>query len=168
VGSQADIYEGLRPPRPTPPDEICTCPAGTPVKLMSAARLSFNPIHCLECNLEVPPERIGLDRELAADLAFWHWTYGAIGALELASGEYEAWARQELMNPESPANQHGLELARELGALVPTYFWFWQPEADEGWKPPSECPVCSGALTVYESGIFRQLLCERDRVVVAG
>ncbi len=94
-------------------------------------------------------------------------TYGAIDALELQSGDYEQWARAELMNPDSPPNREALKLARRLSELVPTYFWFWQPESDDGWQPPSSCPVCGGALLSHTSGLFPQLLCHRDRIVVA-
>ncbi len=133
---------------------------------MSTGGLGFNPIHCLQCNGEVPPERLELERELVDAVANWYRTYGAIDALELQSGEYEEWARAELLNPDSPPNQEGLELVRRLNELVPAYFWFFQPESDEDWQPPSSCPVCGSVLVAHDSGLFPQLLCERDRLVV--
>lgn len=163
-----DIYERLRPPAPTPADEICSCPAGTPVKLMSAGGLGFNPIHCLNCNLEVPPERLGLSREVADAVAAWLRTYGAIDALELASGAYEQWARSQLLDADSAPNVEGLRLARQLNELAPCYFWFWQPDGDEDWEPRSSCPICGELLRRYDSGIFPQLLCERDSLVLVG
>src|SRR4051794_2341645 len=102
-----DTYKRLRAPAPTLEDELCTCPAGTPVKLMSTGGLGFNPIHCLNCNLEVVPERLGISAELAEAVATWLWTYGAIDALELASGAYEQWARDELLDPTSSPNIEG-------------------------------------------------------------
>jgi len=132
------------------------------------ASLGFNPIHCLECNLEVPPELLELGAELANAIAHWLRTYGAIDALELQSADYEQWARAQLMNPQSPPNREALELARRLNELVPTYFWFWQPEGDDDWQPPSSCPVCGGVLVSRDSGLFPQLLCEQDRIVVVG
>lgn len=48
-----DPYAQLRPPAPTPIDEICSCPSSTPIRLMTS--LGENPIHCLDCNLESPP-----------------------------------------------------------------------------------------------------------------
>ena len=65
MGRTVEIYVRLRPPAPTPADELCSCPQGTPTKLMSAGGLGFNPLHCLRCNLEVRPERIGFGGELA-------------------------------------------------------------------------------------------------------
>ena len=166
VDNADDVYERLRPPPPTPASELCSCSSETPVKIMSTALMGFNPIHCLECNLEVPPERLGFGQELANAIADWLRTYGPIDALELQSGEYEEWARAELMNPDSPPNREALKLARRLNKLVPTYFWFWQPQGDDDWQPASWCPVCGGVLAPHDSGLFPQLLCEQDRVVV--
>jgi hypothetical protein len=163
-----DIYERLRPPEPTPTDELCSCAAGTPVKLMSTGGIGFNPIHCLDCNREVAPERLGLSAKLAEAVATWHWTYGAIDALELASGEYEQWARDQLLDPASPPNVEGRVVVERLNELNRCYFWFFEPEADDDWRPRSTCPICDEPLTRYEGGFFPQLLCERDKVVVVG
>jgi hypothetical protein len=101
---QDDKYASLRAPAQTPSDELCQCAPGTPVKLMSTGGIGFNPIHCLDCNLEVMPERLGLSAKLAEAVADWHCMHGAIDALELHSGAYEQWARGELLDPSSPAN----------------------------------------------------------------
>jgi predicted nucleic acid-binding Zn ribbon protein len=135
---------------------------------MSTGWMSLNPIHCLECNLEVPPQRLGLDPVLADAVATWLRTYGAIDTLELESGPYEAWARAELLDPDSPPNRGGVALARQLNALVRTYFWFWQPQGEEDWQPPTACPVCGGLLVAHDSGLFPQLLCDNDNIVVVG
>ena len=167
MGTDRDTYRRLRPPPATPVDELCVCPPDTPIKLMAA--LTFNPIHCLNCNLEVPPERLGFTAKLAEDIASWLLTYGALDALELASGPYESWARAELLDPSSEPNREGLRLAKELSQFRRCYFWFWQPEAaDEGWEPRVTCPVCDEPLGQYNEGIFRQLLCEQDHLVVVG
>jgi hypothetical protein len=68
----------------------------------------FNPIHCLDWNLEVPPERLSLTADLAEEIASWDWEHGAIETLELASGEYEEWARLRLLDPASPTNAEGV------------------------------------------------------------
>lgn len=162
-----EMYDRLRPPAPTPDDEICDCPHGTPVKLMGAA-LFYNPIHCLECNGEVPPERLELDPRLAEDLATWLSTYRAIDWLELASGEYEMWARQQLMDLDGPPNREGLQLNGRLNEAVRSYFWLWQPESEDGWRPPTRCPLCNDELTRHDTGLFPQLLCEEDSIVIVG
>ena len=48
------------------------------------------------------------------------------------------------------------------------YFSVWQPETDEDFQPPSTCTICGGVLTRYDDGIFPQLLCERDSIVLIG
>jgi hypothetical protein len=101
VIDQRDIYERLHSPGPTLEDELCACVDEPPIKLMSTGGIGFNPIHCLKCNLELRPERLGLSSELVDAIAEWYRTYGAIDALELASGPYESWARSQLLDPES-------------------------------------------------------------------
>src|SRR5438552_1446404 len=96
-GRGGDRYDALKPFGPTPPDEICSHPQGTPIKLMSLACLSRNPLHCLRCNLEVPPERLDLTPLEVQAVAHWNSMDGAIGWLELDSGPYEAWARAQLL-----------------------------------------------------------------------
>lgn len=64
-----DIYFKLRPPKPTLADELCRCVGRTPIKLMYA--LSYNPIHCMGCNLEVPPQSLTLSEPLVEEIADW-------------------------------------------------------------------------------------------------
>ncbi|TMC46612.1 MAG: hypothetical protein E6J23_02330 [Chloroflexi bacterium] len=164
-----DPYVQFRPPDPTPDDEICGCPADTPVKLVSLRELQgFNPLRCLDCNGEVPVDRLALTLPVLQAVSFWDSQHGAITALELASSRYEAWARQELLDPQSATNQSGLEAARLVNASHPCFFSFFDPDSDEDWKPRDHCPVCNGHLVRYRKGKYPQLLCERDRVVVGG
>jgi transcription initiation factor IIE alpha subunit len=39
---------------------------------------------------------------------------------------------------------------------------------DESFVPRSTCPVCGEVLVPYDEGIFPQLICERDRLVLVG
>jgi hypothetical protein len=59
-------------------------------------------------------------------------------------------------------------VARHVDELNRCYYWLWQPEADEDWTPRSTCPICSEPLEPYGGGIFPQLLCERDSIVLVG
>ncbi len=164
-----DVYERLRQPGPTPEDEVCSCADEPPIKLMSMRDVDgFNPIHCLNCNLEVPPERVGIDSDLVQAIAAWDAEHGAIETLELQSGEYEMWARARLLDPASPTNVEGRELARRLNERRRCYMWFFQPQSDDDWQPRETCPVCGDELERYDQGIFPQLLCERDRLVLVG
>lgn len=128
--------------------------------------LSENPIHCLDCNLEVAPEALPLPPELVDPVADWCGLAGAIGLLELDSGAYEAWARTHLLDPESPVNRQGRDLQRRLDGLRRCYYWLFQPEADDDRAPPTTCPICGRSLATYQSGIFSQLLCESCSVVL--
>ena len=164
-----DIYARLRPPPPTPEDELCSCSGEPPIKLMTMREVDgLNPIHCLDCNLEVPPERLALPKAMVEEIACWDDEHGAIETLELASGAYEAWDRARLLDPDGPTNVAGRELARRLSSQRPCDRWFFQPESDPDWRPRATCPVCRDPLDVYNGGIIRQLLCERDRLVLAG
>ena len=166
--TNSDPFERLRPPERTPDSDRCDCAAGTPLKLISRGGTNFNPIACLDCNLEVSPERIGLPAALAWAVADWLWTYGAIDVLELASGPYEQWARDQLLDLASPPNVEGRAVTDRLNELQRTYFWLFQPETDDDWAPPAACPICNGPLAPHTGGIFPQLLCERDSIVLPG
>jgi hypothetical protein len=165
--AEHDIYERLKP-FITQADELCSCPPGTPIKLMSTGGIGANPIHCLNCNLEVAPGRFDLDGRQVDAVADWLRTYGAIDALELASGAYERWARLQLLDPASPPNVEGRRVAAILNEKERCYFWFWQPSADDDFKPRTSCAVCGGTLARYDGGIFPQLLCEDDSIVLVG
>jgi len=164
-----DIYARLRPPKATPEGEICSCSGTPPIKLMSMRQVGgFNPVHCLNCNLEVPPERLALSADLVEEIAHWDWEHGALETLELASGSYEEWARSRLLDPDSATNTAGRALAVKVSVLRACYFWFFQPQADDTWQPRKTCPVCAEPLECYDLGIFPQLLCEHDRLVLVG
>ncbi len=158
----------LRPAPPTPPEELCSCPTGTPIKLMGLSGLTSNPLHCLRCNREVAPERLHLSSKEVEALAHWNGMDGAIGWLELDSGPYADWARSQLLDPKSPVNIRGLELVKELNERHRCYFWFFQPEADDDFEPRTTCPVCERPLAAYDEGLFPQMLCDHDHVVVVG
>jgi hypothetical protein len=111
----SEAYAKLRPPEPTPADEICRCGSEPAIKLMTA--LSYNPIHCVAYNLEVPPERLGLPPQLAEAVAYWNWIADGIHRLWLASGAYEDWARSQLADLASPVNVEGRRTAGELNGL---------------------------------------------------
>ena len=169
VPPPADPYFKLKPGRPTPDDEICACTDSPPIKLMSLALLYENPIHCLRCNGEVPPERLQLQPYEVDAVAHWNSVYGAIDLLELDSGPYEAWARTQLLDPASPPNLEGLEVAQSLNRVRRCYFWFFQPvDLEDDVEPRSTCPICEEGLTAYDDGLFPQRLCEKDGVVLGG
>jgi predicted nucleic acid-binding Zn ribbon protein len=166
MAGDRDIDNLLRAPEQTLADELCSCLGESPIKLMSTGGIGFNPIHCLECNREVPPERLAISRALVQDVARWLRTYGAIDALELASGEYEAWARSQLLDLRSPPNVEGREMARRLNEYRRCYFWFFQPQGDDDFVPRTTCPNCDRPLDHHDTGLFPQLLCEHCDLVL--
>ena len=61
--------------------------------------------------------RLGVSRRSVGDSnAIWR-----ADRLWLDSGPFEAWAKAQLEDPESPVHERGLELTKELGEIGPTY-----------------------------------------------
>jgi len=146
--SVKDPYARLRPPLPTPIDEQCGCSGDPPIMLRSV--LASNPVACVECNLEVPPERLGFTSELAAALAGWRAFHDCFFILWLDSQEFESWAQAQLETPDSPVNRRGLALASELNAYRKCYYWWF---ARENFSTPEICRVCSGHLERASYGV---------------
>ena len=85
--------------------------------------LGFNPVHCIQCNLEVPPERMDLDSTVVEELANWHRVYMSFDYLWLDSREYEQLAVQELGDLDSPINRRGLQICRRLSEFSTCFYW---------------------------------------------
>ena len=164
--SNRDLYFKLRPPPETPRDEICTCKGNRPVKLMCA--LGYNPLHCIDCNLEVAPESLALSERFIEKLVSWRDLYDAIDQLWLDSGEYETWAREQLTDITSSVNSRGMALQRDLDVSRRCYFWYFQDQSIEGFQPITQCPNCHGPLAVYPNGIFPQFVCEQCGIITVG
>jgi hypothetical protein len=162
MDNETDPYWKLRPISATPEDEVCRCEFGVAVILRDG--LTDNPLFCVECHGEVPPERLGFDARLAEDIASWRSAYDSLFRLWLDSGEYEPWAKARLMDPSGQVNTRGRNLVERLNAFVPAFYW-WFKDTD---APESErlciCPVCSGALTPYGKRDLRA--CEACRILV--
>ncbi len=139
-----DPYWKLRPASPTPDDELCACADSPPIMLQ--AHLSANPISCIACNLEVPPERVGFSEDIAEELAFWQRFHDCFYFLWLDSGEFEPWAKAQLGNPTSAVNKRGLELVVKLNAIRPAYYWWFQDSGSVDFQPLLECPICQTKL----------------------
>ncbi len=158
-----DAYSKLRPPAPTSEDELCHCPRCPPIKLMCA--LSYNPIYCMNCNLEVPPQALGLSESLVEEIVHWRILADALDRLWLESGAYENWARDQLSDITSSVNQLGLQLQSALTDVRHCYYWYFQDQFVEDFKPIVDCPKCGIPLLLYPDGIFRQLICEACGIV---
>jgi hypothetical protein len=159
---QTKPYWQLRPAGPTPDDEVCYCPPDTPIMLRDG--LTDNPLFCVSCHGEVPPERLGFDARFAEQIANWLSVYDSLYRLWLDSGAYEKWAAARLSDPYGQVNRRGREIVAQLDAVTPTYYWwFVDTEAIE----PDElagCPVCSGPLDLVKGRDFRE--CAVCRILV--
>lgn len=134
----------LRAPRATPPEELCSCEGCPPLLLRSL--LGFNPLGCAACNLEVPPERLGISPELAEALAAWRSFHDCFYLLWLDSRDFEDWARNELSNPQSPVNSRGLSLRAQLERVRHAYYLWFQDAGAAGFMPLTSCPACGSRL----------------------
>lgn len=161
-----DLSGKLSPPAPTARDEICSCAPQRPIKLMQA--LSFNPLHCMNCNLEVRPETLALDDQLTDEIAHWNSIYEALYRLWLDSGEYEEWAAAELGNLRSSVNESGRLLVTQLNQVRECFYWWFQDESVENFSPCDACPACKGKLDLFESDKLRQYVCRECSMVFAG
>ncbi|MGD9366841.1 MAG: DUF2310 family Zn-ribbon-containing protein [Desulfobacteraceae bacterium] len=136
-----DPYQKLIPEMPTPDDEVCHCEELKDIYL--AHKLGSNPVHCLRCNGEIPPEKLALSGTLADSIASWNSVYGSLYALWLDSGEYENWARDRLLDVKGQVNIDGLDLVKQLDRVAISYYlWFYENDDDV----PNACPLCGIAL----------------------
>ena len=148
-----DPYFKLRPEPPTPEDELCACEKISEIYL--CYRLGSNPVYCMECNGEVLPDKLACGERLAEAIAFWNSVSGSLYLLWLHSGEYEQWARDRLLDPRGEVNTRGIEIAKQLGSIAKTYYW-WFSESPE--TAPKACPLCGAELVGKKGSKF--LLCE--------
>jgi len=160
VSQESDPYWKLRPEGTTPPDEVCECKDEPPVALQD--HHSSVPLACLRCNGEVPPERLGFSEQLSEELAFWRNFHRAFDTLELDSGEYEAWARAQLEDPNAPVNVRGLEAVKKLNAYRRAYLWWFEDSSADDFCPASTCPRCAGQLT----GSYGRAVCDPCSILV--
>jgi predicted nucleic acid-binding Zn ribbon protein len=128
----------------------------------------YNPIHCMDCNLEVPPERLGFSEELAEALAGWRDVHSSIDLLWLDSGAYEEWAYQQLSDLASETNQRGLAVRAAIDPVRRCYYWCFQDETGDHGALRHDCPSCHQPLLEYPHGIFLQLVCEQCSIVTVG
>lgn|SRR6185369_12725062 len=123
--------------------EIESCECATVTSLLLVDLLTDNPIHCGVCRREVDPERIQLPPDETESIAHWFRASSALYRLWLHSGEYEAYAKERLLDPYGQINVVGRRIARDLSAKIPTQLWFFY-DTDDG--HPSVCPVCANPL----------------------
>jgi hypothetical protein len=133
-----DAYSKLRPDSDI---ERCECKAFSGLLLVHL--LTRNPIHCTTCRKEIDPESLGLDASEVDEIAECFGVYESLYNLWLDSGEYEAFAKEKLIDPKGQVNRAGMAIAQRLSKKWPTFYW-WFYDSDDG--TPDCCPSCGGAL----------------------
>lgn len=107
--------------------------------------LTDNPLHCDFCLKEVDAERLQLTLVETEAVASWFSAADALYKLWLNSGEYEAYAKNCMLDPTGQVNRDGLALAKMLSSKIPTRLWFFSTTED-GEPRPSQCPICLKTL----------------------
>ena len=143
-GTMLDPYRKLKPPSPTPEDEMCCCE--TVHGLVLLPHLSSNPLVCHTCYGEVAPERIALAPDLADAIGTWSQFQIAFETLWLDSSEYEEFALDIMEDMNSPLNQRGYALAQKLDPSLPCWYFVWQSPPSGTTSASRTCPRWEGEL----------------------
>ncbi len=133
-----NTYDKLRPLIDI---EQCECPSITGLLLVYL--FTRNPICCSQCRKEIDPERLGLSSGEVDEIARCFGVYGSLYDLWLDSGEYEAYAKEKLIDSNGQVNRKGVAIAKKLSAKYPSYYW-WFYDTEDG--APDHCPSCNSAL----------------------
>ena len=158
-------YSKLRPPNPISKKEICSCKKQSALKLMGSI-VFYNPIHCVDCNLEVKPESLELNQKVIDEIVNWSRLYGAIYMLWLDSGSYEKWAKKELITIKSYINQLGLAANKSLNKLYKSYYSYFQDFSDNKFKSLQYCPNCHRKISAIANNKFKQKYCNKCNIIM--
>ncbi|WP_017463977.1 DUF2310 family Zn-ribbon-containing protein [Dyella ginsengisoli] len=149
-------YDKLRPSADL---QFCDCKELR--ELLLVHRLTDNPVHCFACNGALDPQRLGLSSKQVDMVSSWHGQFQALYSLWLDCGEYEAWAKVQLLKRDGQVNRDGLAAVAALSALLPTYYWWFHDESD---PEPLCCPVCGDKLSASRKHGHGQ--CDACQVVI--
>ena len=144
-----DKFVRLKSPKPILDSEICKCVDRPPIVLQS--HLTYNPISCADCNLEVRLSQLDFTPDLIDKIADWRNFHDSFYHLWLDSSEYEDWAKEQLSSAESPVNKRGLIIKDKIAANIKCFFWWFVDNSDSNSKPITKCPNCSSDLTKREN-----------------
>jgi predicted nucleic acid-binding Zn ribbon protein len=137
-------YLKLRPPKQTPNSEICKCSGRPPFVLQCA--LTYNPISCSDCNLEVDLNQLNFTDELAESISNWRNFHDCFYLLWLDSGEYEEWAKEQLSRPDSPVNKRGIALNDKIRLYNDSFYWWFIDNSSDEYISFTKCPNCTNDL----------------------
>jgi hypothetical protein len=138
IKPKMDAYQKLRPRT-----EIEACECSSLSGLLLVDLLTDNALHCEHCRREVDPERLHLTVRETESVANWFSVASALYRLWLDSGQYEQYAKQQLLDIKGQVNRDGLAIAEMLSAKIPAKLWLFY-DTDDG--IPDACPRCAQPL----------------------
>jgi predicted nucleic acid-binding Zn ribbon protein len=127
--------------RPWTEIEYCDCKSVN--RLLLVYTLHDNPIHCYECKGVVDPETLLLSTKQVDEIASWHGNFSALYDLWLDSGEYEDYAKENLLDKDGQVNIKGMAVAKNISKEYLTFYWWFQDSEDPHLK---RCPNCDERL----------------------
>lgn len=127
--------------RPWTEIEFCDCNATQ--NLLLVYTLQDNPIHCYECKGVIDPETLKLSTKQIDDIATWSGNFSSLYDLWVDSGEYETYAKARLLDKNGQVNVNGINAAKCLNNVYPTYYWWFHDPEDPYLE---SCPNCGGEL----------------------
>ena len=133
-----EAYDRLRP---YTDDGPCDCASIDQLLLVEI--LTANPVRCFSCKGYVDPQRIALTGKQVEAVASWERVFSALYNLWLDSGEYEAWAKQQLLRRDGRVNVLGMAARAALAQSRPTFYW-WFHDSDDA--ASTSCPWCDGEI----------------------
>jgi len=113
-------------------------------QLLLVYTLIDNPIHCFQCKGVVDPKRLALSESQVDAVAGWQRVFAGLYELWLDSGEYEAWAKEQLLRRDGEVNIKGIAASAALSETRPTFYWWFHFDDD---PTPASCPWCSRSVT---------------------
>ena len=152
-------YDALGPVDYTS-DDMCGCDAVKSIVLQDGS--IPNPLCCGTCFGEVPPESIGLDKNLVTPIARWLDIYRSLCRLWLYSDDYAAWASDQLADVAGQVHKLGRGITDQLTADGHLCYYRWfvpHPEV-----AADTCPFCTQPLDVWQERTDR--VCHSCRIVL--
>jgi hypothetical protein len=126
-----------------PRTDIRHCDCLRVEQLLLVYTLEDNPIQCFRCKGTVDPEAISLSEAQVEAVGSWRRVFGALYDLWLDSGEYEAWAKGQLLRRGGEVNVKGMATRATISETLPTFYW-WFRDTDD--PVPTSCPWCEGEV----------------------
>jgi predicted nucleic acid-binding Zn ribbon protein len=122
----------------------------------------------MNCNLEVLPETLAMSDSLTESIARWRRVHDALYLLWLESGDYESWARLQLLNFSSQVNRLGVQSQAELNKIRKCYYMLFQDIGNLETERMRNCPACNKQFERYCLSKLQEqwMTCEDCQLVI--